>query len=257
MRKIHVLICLLIGLQFTSCIPYERLINFREDQEKFAVPEDIASLNEVTIQPNDRIQIQVSSLNSDAAEPFNDDLNVQGGGGGPNQQLLVGYLVDPDGYISYPRLGKIKMGGLTRFEAKEKMEELLEPYLQAPIVKIGIVNFRVTIFGEVGNSAVINVDNERISIVEAMAQAGLTPYSERGEIWIIREQDGKRVFGSVNLYSRDVFNSPYFYLKQNDVVYVQPTRDKVTSIRQPFLAVIPWVTSVISLGTLIYTVINN
>ena len=256
MRKIQVLIYFLIGLQLSSCIPHERLVNFRENQDRFETPEAFASLSEVSIQPNDRIQIQVSALNQEAAEPYNENLGIQGGGGG-NQQFLIGYLVDPDGFISYPRLGKIKMGGLTRFEAKQKIEQLLEPYLQEPVVKIGIVNFKVTVFGEVGNSAVINVENERISIVEAMAQAGLTPYSNRGEIWVIREQDGKRVFGTVNLYARDVFDSPYFYLRQNDVIYVEPTRDKVTSIRQPFLSVIPWVTSVITLGTLIFTVINN
>ena len=243
----------------TACIPTSRLVNFREDQDLFAVPEEVVKLDEVKIQPNDRLEIQVISMDEEAAKPFTENFQAAGGnvGGGNAAQLLRGYLVNPEGIIDYPRLGKIKVGGLTREEVKEKMLNLLSPYLEEPIVKVGIVNFRVTVFGEVSSSSTINVTNERYSIVEAMAQAGLTAYSNREKIWVIREQDGKRVFGSVNLYSRKVFNSPYYYLKQNDVIYVEPYDDKVTSIRQPVLAVIPWITSAVSFGTLIYTLLTN
>jgi len=244
-------------LLLSSCIPQKRLVNFREDTDLFDEPEPIVKYDEVRFQPNDRVNIQVSSQNEEASAPFNESFrNMGGGAGGQMNQQLIGYLVDPEGYIDYPRLGRIKLGGLTREEAEDKMLELLDPYLEDPLVKIGIVNFRVTIFGEVGGT-VIDVQGERLTIVEALAQAGLTAFSQRDRIWVIREQDGKRVFGQVNMYSREIFNSPYFYLKQNDVIYVEPTKDVVTSINQPFRAVIPWITSVISLGTLVFTLLTN
>lgn len=212
--------------------------------------------DQVTIQSNDQLQIQVFGLDEEAVRPFNEFVPGQQAVG-QSGELLRGYLVNSEGYIEFPRLGKIKLGGLTREKATQKMRSLLDDYLEEPIVKIGILNFKVTIFGEVANTQIISVANERLTIVEVLAQAGLTPYSVRDKIWIIREENGERIFGTVNLYSRDIFNSPYYYLKQNDVIYVEPTKDVVTTLRQPALAVVPWVSSIIGLGTTIYLLFRN
>ena len=252
-QKMTVILC---TIAFTSCIPSQRLINFQEDTELFASAESIQQYSEVTIQPNDQLFIQVSALDEEAAQPFNIQLGEQSNLG-PTAQLLAGYLVDSDGFIEYPRLGKVLLGGLTRAEATNKIKGLITPYLDDPIVKVGILNFKVTVFGEVVNPQTISVANERLTIVEALAQAGLTPYSIREKIWVIREENGKRVFGKVNLYSRNIFNSPYFHLKQNDVIYVEPTRDVVTTLRQPILAVVPWVSSILGLGTTVYLLFFN
>ena len=252
-RIIPILICSVV---FSSCIPSQRLVNFQQDTELFDTPESILQYSEVTIQPNDQLFIQIAALDEEVAQPFNvqpGELAVLG----PNAQLLAGYLVDSEGYIEYPRLGKVRLGGLTRSEATEKIKGLITPYLDDPIVKVGILNFKVTVFGEVRNPQVVNVANERLTVVEALALAGLTPYSIRDKIWVIREENGKRVFGKIDLYSRNVFNSPYFHLKQNDVIYVEPTKDVVTTLRQPILAVIPWVSSIVGLGTTIYLLFFN
>ena len=251
------LVVLVTTCLVSSCIPHKRLINFQEETELFDKLEEIQVFSEVSIQPNDQLFIQVSSLDPDAVKPFNLDLQNSGGGNMQQAQMMAGYLVDAEGYIEYPRLGKIKLGGLNREEASEKLVQLLTPYIDVPIVRMGILNFRVTIFGEVKNPGVFSVSNERFTIVEALAQAGFTPYSVRDKIWVIREEDGKRVFGHVNFYSREIFNSPYFHLKQNDVIYVEPTKDVVTGLRQPILAVIPWISSVIGLGTTIYLLFFN
>ena len=260
MRKKEVTLpiaALLVSCIFSSCIPHKRLINFQEETQLFDQLEDIQVFGDVSIQPNDQLFIQVSSLDPEAVEPFNIDLQNAGGGNMQQAQMMAGYLVDASGYIEYPRLGKIKLGGLKREEATQKIVQLLTPYVESPIVKMGILNFRVTVFGEVENPGVFSVSNERFTIVEALAQAGFTPYSVRDKIWVIREEDGKRVFGQVNFYSRDIFNSPYFHLRQNDVIYVEPTKDVVTGLRQPILAVIPWISSVIGLGTTIYLLFFN
>lgn len=240
----------------SSCIPHKRLVNFQEQTDLFSAPDSIQVYSKVTIQPNDQLFIQVSALDEEAAKPFNDNIQNQGGGIQAGQ-FLTGYLVDSEGYIDYPQLGRIQMGGLDREAATAKMVNLLSPFLESPTVKVGIVNFKVTVFGEVQNPGVLSVSNERFTIVEAIAQAGFTPYSIRDKVWVIREEDNKRVFGKVNFYSRELFNSPYFQLRQNDVIYVEPSKDVVTSLRQPILAVIPWISSAIGLGTTIYLLFFN
>ena len=255
--RYHHFTSILIGiLTFSSCIPHKRLVNFQEHTDLFSLPDSIQVFSRVTIQPNDQLFIQVSTLDEEASQPFNQ--NIQNLGGAMQAgQFLAGYLVDSKGFIEYPQLGKIKLGGLDREAATAKIVDLLSPFLESPRVKVGIVNFKVTVFGEVQNPGVLRVSNERFTIVEALAQAGFTPYSVREKVWVIREENNKRVFGKVNFYSREVFNSPYFQLRQNDVIYVEPTKDVVTNMRQPILAVIPWISSVIGLGTTIYLLFFN
>ena len=255
-KLLYFLLLLSWTLTYTSCIPHKRLVNFQRDNNLFNTPDSILVYSKVIIQPNDQLFIQVSALDEETVAPFNQNFQNQGGGNIAGQ-FLAGYLVDSDGFIEYPRLGKVKMGGLNREEATEKIVKLLSPYLESPIVKVGIVNFKVTVFGEVQNPGVLSVSNERFTIVEALAQAGFTPYSVREKVWVIREENNKRVFGKVDFYSRELFNSPYFQLRQNDVIYVEPSKDVVTSLRQPILAVIPWVSSFIGLGTTIYLLFFN
>ncbi len=256
-QHLSILIIAFWGLISSSCIPHKRLVNFQEDNLLFDQLDSIQVFSQVTIQPNDQLFIQVSALDEEAVMPFNQSLQNLGGGGAQTGQLLAGYLVDSKGFIEYPRLGKVKLGGLDREAATQKIVDLISPFVESPIVKIGIVNFKVTVFGEVNRPGVLSVSNERFTIVEAMAQAGFTPYSVRDKVWVIREENGKRIFGKVNFYSRELFNSPYFHLRQNDVIYVEPTEDVVTNMRQPILAVIPWISSVIGLGTTIYLLFFN
>lgn len=143
-----------------------------------------------------------------------------------------GYLVDADGYIKYPELGKVKAVDLTANELEEKITAaLLTGKLELePIVTVRNLNFKVTVLGEVARPTVINVPNAKISLLEALGLAGdLTIYGRRDNVLIIREEKGKKVTIRINLNSTELFNSPYYYLKASDVIYVEPNNAKMAS----------------------------
>ncbi|WP_300603524.1 polysaccharide biosynthesis/export family protein [Niabella sp.] len=134
-----------------------------------------------------------------------------------------GYLVDENGQVNLPVLGKIDLLGLTRKEAQDKITAEVAKTAKTPIVNIRFLNYKVTVIGEVTRPGSFNVPDERVNVLEALGMAGdLTPYAIRENILVIREKEGTRTMQRINLADKNVFNSPYFYLQQNDVVYVQP-----------------------------------
>lgn len=134
-----------------------------------------------------------------------------------------GYLVDENGQVNLPVLGKVDVLGLTRKEAQDKLTAEVAKTAKTPIVNIRFLNYKVTVIGEVARPGSFNVPDERVNVLEALGMAGdLTPYAIRENILVIREKDGTRTMQRINLADKNVFNSPYFYLQQNDVVYVQP-----------------------------------
>jgi len=134
-----------------------------------------------------------------------------------------GYLVDENGQVNLPVLGKVDVSGLTRKEAQDKITAEVAKTAKTPIVNIRFLNYKVTVIGEVTRPGSFNVPDERVNVLEALGMAGdLTPYAIRENILVIREKDGARTMQRINLADKNVFNSPYFYLQQNDVVYVQP-----------------------------------
>lgn len=189
-------------------------------------PEDF----EPKIEVNDVLRIDVSSLNEELAAPFRLDLNPQGAtGGGGNNATLSGYLVDTDGYINFPVLGEVRVEGMSRGELEEELTRALKEYLRDAVVRVRIVNFKVTVMGEI-NSQVIQVMDERISVPQALAMSGDISYdAKRDNILVIRQQDGQMQYGIVDLRTVDIFQNPYYYLKQNDIIYVEPSYRKVKS----------------------------
>jgi len=188
---------------------------------KYPVPQPI-------IQSNDILSIVVSSMNPKASETYNlPDTHSTN----PNRQ--PGYLVNQKGYIQFPVLGKIKASGLTREELQKKIvDELVDrKLLLDPIVSIKQTNFKVTVLGEVKDPGVIHVENEKISLLEAIGKAGdLTIYAERNKVLLVRiKPNGDKLTRRLNLNSNKIFDSPYFYLKNNDVIYVEPNKAKVAS----------------------------
>lgn len=164
---------------------------------------------EVPIQIGDQLNIAVSALNPGSALPY-----VPIG--------TRGIIVDQQGFILYPQLGLVKAAGLNRIQFRDSLISKLKTYLTDPVVSVDFVNFKVTVLGEVNQQGTLNVPDGRINLVEAIAQAGdLTQYAKKTQIQIIRETNGKRQFGYVNLLSTSVFATPYYRLKQNDIVYVQ------------------------------------
>ena len=180
---------------------------------------------EPTLQIGDILTINVTTIEADAAIPF----NIYESRGTINKEPLP-YIVNADGDINFPIIGKISVSKKTTKELTNELTELLLPYLKKPIVNIRLINFKVTILGEVKSPGSFTILNERISIIEALGLAGdLTIYGERSSITLIREHDGKRTFTPIDLTSKELFNSPNFYLAQNDVIYVAPNKTKINS----------------------------
>lgn len=182
------------------------------------------------IQTGDLLSIRVSSLSPEANTLFNHGVISAGGAGASaasNSIGAEGYLVDAEGYISFPVLGKIQLGGLTKEAARLKLIDALQQYMKDPIVNIRYLNYRITVIGEVRSPSTFTVPEEKINILTALGMAGdLTPFGKRENILIIREEEGVRTMTRMNLKSRDVLNSPYFYLQQNDIIYVEPVPTK-------------------------------
>jgi polysaccharide export outer membrane protein len=186
------------------------------------------------IHENDILSITISSLNAEASAMFNphDNNNSRSTTVTGNNNEVGGYLVNTDGTIQLPVLGNIKAAGLTKKELKDNITNLIlaKKLLVDPLVEIRFLNYEVTVLGEVAKPTVITVPSEKISLLKAIGLAGdLTIYGIRDNVLLIREEDGKRKTRHINLNSSDFFNSPYYYLQPNDVVYVQPNKAKVAS----------------------------
>ncbi len=199
---------------------------------------------EPVIRTNDVLNITVTSPNPEATAVFN--APNAGGGGGANAPVnspaiagtgnnVSGYLVNLDGNIQVPLLGNVKAAGLTKTELKNYLTKTLvdKKLLIDPIVNIRFTNFRVTILGEVASPTVVTVPSEKISILEAIGLAGdITIFGKRDNVVLIREEGGNKMIRRLNLNSTEIFNSPYYYLKSNDVLYVEPNENKITSTSQ-------------------------
>lgn len=218
----------LLGLiavwMMTACASRENIVYFQGDHQEIEGEIENYSL---TIQPDDQLVITVSARDFAATQPFN---QVNYYYQNQSEVRLQSYLVDQEGYIEYPVLGKIKLGGLTRPEAMSHMKTLLAEYIIDPGVTIQISNFKVTVLGEVNVPGSYSLPNERITVLDAIGLAGdLTINGVRENVLIIREIGSEKTFHRLNLTSSDIFNSPVYYLKQNDVVYVEPNKAQINS----------------------------
>ncbi|MFR2069467.1 MAG: polysaccharide biosynthesis/export family protein [Bacteroides nordii] len=190
---------------------------------------------EVIIHKDDLLAIIVNSKDPELALPFNMPLvSYQIGGQNVSQQRLVGYLVNQDGNIDFPILGEIHVEGLTRMQATELIKKRLieEELIKDPIVTVQFLNFKVSVIGEVGRPGTFDISGDRITLLEALSMAGdLTIYGRRDRVAVIREKDGKRSILYHDLRSSDIFQSPCYYLQQNDIVYVEPNNAKTGQSR--------------------------
>ena len=214
-----------------------------------------------TYHVDDELVIIVNALDSEAARPFNkssvsvslDILDARG------RERIQTYRVDPNGNVNFPVLGELKMAGLNRQQATNMLQEKLADYIKNPIVDIETVNYRITVLGEVQRPGTYTAVNERITLVEAISLAGdLTIYGERENVLVIQDYDGKKTYTRVNLKSNDLFNSPVYYLSQNDVVYVEPnkTRAKNSAIGAQTGVILSSLGLLISMTALVVTILN-
>ena len=197
--------------------------------------ESIDKNYEVIIHKDDLLAIIVNSKDPELALPFNMPLiSYQIGSQNVGQQRLVGYLVNQDGNIDFPILGEIHVEGLTRMQVTELIKKRLisEELIKDPIVTVQFLNFKVSVIGEVGRPVTFDISGDRITLLEALSMAGdLTIYGRRDRVAVIREKDGKRSILYHDLRSSDIFQSPCYYLQQNDIVYVEPNKAKTGQSR--------------------------
>jgi polysaccharide export outer membrane protein len=187
---------------------------------------------EPLIQKNDILSIQISSLNAEASSVFNTTNTQATSTTGSNGYSTGagGYLVNHEGNVQLPLLGSFKAAGLTKNQLKQTITDSIisKNLLIDPIVSIRHLNFDVTIIGEVGKPTVINVPNEKISLLKALGLAGdITIYGKKENVLIVREVEGVRKATRINVNSKDFLTSPYYYLQPNDIVYVEPNKQKV------------------------------
>ena len=195
---------------------------------------DSVSLNttkfESILQPDDMLTIIVRGENAESVVPFNSpniSYNAVDGTGFEVQRIFT-YLIDSNNNINFPSLGNVTVGGLPKAEAEELLNKKLAKYIINPSVNIRILNFKISVQGEVTKPGTYNINSERITIIEAISLAGdLTVYGKRDNVLVIREENGEKKVFRVDLKSADFLNSPSYYLHQNDVVYVEPNKTKI------------------------------
>ena len=220
------LILALILLSSSSCKTTAKGITYFSDLSNAAQTKlpDIER-PEHLIEPDDILDIKVGGANEVTAASFN--MYTSGGGTASAGSSAIGYLIDRNGEIEFPRVGKIKLSGLTRDQAKTKITKAIDKYLNDPLVSVRFINFRFTVLGEVRLPGPYTTINEKVSILDALGYAGdMTANAKRNVVRVIRDSAGKREIGTINFSQKTIFTSPYYYLNRNDVIYIEPQKDK-------------------------------
>lgn len=225
LKKEMIISLLALFVFFTSCTTKKEIIYFQNAKDFETIVDTDTFKAKLKI--GDIVTIYVSTLDQTVTEPYNIVMQTGMGGG-----QMIDYLIDTDGNIDYPVLGKVKLVGLTTEEAKELFKKKFSDgeLLQDPVVMIRVLNFRITVAGEVRNPGVYAVSGERVSILEALGLAGdLTIKGRRDNIMVVRDFNGTKTITRIDLTSKEIFNSPVYYLTQNDYVYVEPNNSSISA----------------------------
>ncbi len=230
------LFLVLVLVSVFSCKVPTDVIYFQDSANK----EEISSSNSFTpvFKVDDIVSILISAADMDAARPFNlmqgssittSSLGEAGiGNAGGNGAPEPTYLIDEEGNIDFPVLGRLKIAGLTRIQVKEMIKEKLKIYINDPIVSVRLKNFKITVMGEVARPGSYTIPNERVTIIEALGLAGdMTIKGKRENVMVIRENDGVNTYHRVDVTSKSIFESPVYYLAQNDVLYIEPNVSRI------------------------------
>ena len=256
---------IIASLMLTGCGSTKNVAYFQNsDSINF---ENSRFLYDARIMPKDQITISINTTTPEVSLPFNlllqnaytQGRTISSGGGG----TLMPYLVDNEGYIKMPIIGKLKVGGLTKSEAEALVTEKIRPYMaetENPVVTVTMSSYSVSVMGEVASPGSFQVSREKITILEALAQAGdLTIYGVRDRVKLIREDaTGKKSMVTLNLNDANIVNSPYYYLQQNDVVYVEPNKVKAqnSTVGQTTTLWFSATSILISLTSLLYNILK-
>ncbi|MBB5396061.1 polysaccharide biosynthesis/export family protein [Mucilaginibacter sp. AK015] len=259
----NIFLFLIAAIAFSSCIGQKEIVYFQKDLNQSDTI-NVAEAYVPKIQPGDILSIPVNSLNPAASSFFNPyapatsatditTTNAQNGAAPLSQTASNGYLVDANGEIEMPLISTIKVGGLTTAQARDIIREKLKQYLKEPTVNVRFLNYKISVMGEVARPSVYVIPNEKVTLPEALTMAGdLTIYGKRDNILIVRDNGGKKEFGRVNLNTREVFTSPYYYLHSGDLIYVEQGKGKAAQSDQAY-RIVPIILSALTvIGLLIY-----
>lgn len=263
MKKRSIII-LLATAMLASCQSYKKVPYLQDNPVISTEHYETTSLYDARIMPKDLLTIVVSCPEEpELAEPFNLTVSTPVSNTGnkslTSQPALQQYLVDNQGNIDFPVLGTIHLGGLTKGEAEQLVKDKLAPqFHRAPIVTVRMVNYKISVIGEVASPGTFTISNEKVNLFEALAMAGdMTIYGIRDNVKLIREDNaGKREIITLNLNDTDILQSPYYYLQQNDIVYVTPnkTKAKTSNISTSTTIWFSVVGSLVSLASLIIAI---
>lgn len=262
------LLCLLTISIFTSCASTKHIAYFQNISD--AVKDTSEAINQTpiaaSIEPDDILLITVSGANPAAAAPYNQGVSANAptylGAASTTESLYgraadtrLGYLVDQSGAINFPILGKIDLKGLTLSQAQDTIQHLLATSLKDPLVNIRFLNYKITVLGEVARPGTYNIPNQQITLLQALGLAGdMTIFGKRVNVMVIREKEGKRQFGRIDLNrSQSLFDSPFYYLQQNDVVYVEPRKSKIWNSDQVALRNVSIIATILSAVSILVT----
>ena len=267
MKHIKLLFGLLVAsMMITGCGSSKNVAYFKNSD---TVSLDMSRvLYDARIMPKDMLSITVNTTDPDAAIPFNltvatpqtASLRTQS----TTTAALQTYIVDNEGNVDFPLVGSLHLGGLTKGEAEKLVLEKIKPFMSAaetPIVTVRMINYKISVIGEVARPGMFTVANEKINILEALAQAGdLTIYGVRDRVKLIREDPtGKKEIHVLNLNDANIINSPYYYLQQNDIVYVEPNKVKSQNSSVGSMTTL-WFSAtsiLISLTSLLYNILKK
>jgi polysaccharide export outer membrane protein len=219
---------LFVSLFLFSCVSKKKIVYMQDiDNQKSY---ESSMRYEPTLQPDDLLNVIVSAENPEVTLPFNLP-QIQGNYGlNESQSNIKTYLIDNDGFIEFPVVGKMKLGGLTRTQAIALLKEKISFYITNPSVNLRIINFKISILGQVVKPGSYTIQSERVTFLEALSLAGdLAVYGKRNNILVIHEQEGKKTYTRIDLTKTDILSLENYYLSQNDIIYVEPNKTFINS----------------------------
>src|SRR5690606_18389005 len=225
---------LLLLLLFSNC-SVKKIVYFNDlPADTTRILKQAAAFTEPVIQSDDILSITIQTLDPTTSSVVNQSEVMQAIGASSatnvGSQVISGFLVDKNGYVNMTLLGKVQVAGLTTYQAREKITKLATQYYKDPTVQVRFANFKVTVLGEVTRPATYTVPNERVTVLDALGLAGdMTIYGKRENVLLIRDQGKEKELVRLNLNDSEVLQSPYFYLRQNDVIYVEPGKGKAAA----------------------------
>lgn len=242
-------IFLIVGCRSNKTIPYFKNIP-KSEYNKI----EQAAYTELKIKEDDILDITIQTADLNASSAVNEGATSNSVVAGSGQTRVSGFVVDKNGEVELPVLGQIKVKGLTSYEARNAIRKKADEFFVDPTVQVRFVNFKVTIIGEVQRPSSYTMPSERVTILDAIGLAGdLTIYGKRENVLLIRETDTGKELVQFNLNDSQLFKSPYYYLKQNDIIYVEPSKGRIASAESSRFSVIAIVASLLSTAALIIT----